>query len=136
MMPPREGPPMESRTSRIGRRQFVAGTAGLGLLAGCGRLPGQSEVRSAANRPRIGCLYGSGLASVVGSRFDDFRQGLSELGYVAGRTIDIEFRSAEGDIARLPGLAAELVGLQVDVLVTGGPVPTQAAKNATTTIPI
>jgi putative ABC transport system substrate-binding protein len=58
------------------------------------------------------------------------------LGYVEGQSVDIEYRTAEGDIGRLPGLAAELAALQVDVFVTGGPVPTEAAKAVTTTIPI
>jgi putative ABC transport system substrate-binding protein len=65
-----------------------------------------------------------------------FRQGLLDLGYVEGRSIIIEWRSAEGKAARLPGLAAELVRLNVDVIVTGGSISTGAAKKATGTIPI
>ncbi len=65
-----------------------------------------------------------------------FRQGLRELGYVEGKNIVIEWRSAEGKIDRLPALAAELVRLKVDVIVTGGPTATRAVKQATTTIPI
>ncbi len=66
-----------------------------------------------------------------------FRQGLNETGYVEGQNLAIESRWAEGRYDRLPGLAAELVGRQVGVMVTsGGPLPAFAAKNATSTIPI
>src|SRR2546427_2997260 len=67
---------------------------------------------------------------------DAFRQGLRELGYVESRNIVIEYRSAEGRNDRLPELAAELVRLKVDVLVTTGPAAVRAAKQATSTIPI
>src|SRR5437764_1207323 len=62
MMPPRKGPPMERRGNRLSRRGFVAGAggAGLGLLAGCGRLPGQAEAPPAAARvSRLGFLSGN-----------------------------------------------------------------------------
>jgi putative ABC transport system substrate-binding protein len=65
-----------------------------------------------------------------------FRQGLDELGYVDGRDVVIETRWAEGRIDRLPALAAELVGLRVDILVGVGAVVARAAASATTTIPI
>ncbi len=65
-----------------------------------------------------------------------FRQGLRELGYVEGQNIAIEHRAAEWHYERLPGLAAELVRLKVDVIVAASPPATQAAKQATTTIPI
>src|SRR5207244_8119586 len=65
-----------------------------------------------------------------------FRQGLGELGYVDGRDVIIETRWAEGRIEQLPALAAELVGLNVDVIVGVGAVVVRAAKSATTTIPI
>ncbi len=70
------------------------------------------------------------------ARTEAFRQGLRELGYVEGKNIVIEWRSAEGKLDRLPALAAELVRLKVDVIVTGGPTATRAAKEATSTIPI
>jgi len=69
-------------------------------------------------------------------RTEPLRQGLRELGYVEGKTIVIEWRSAEGKLDRLPALAAELVRLKVDVIVTSGPLPTRVTKDATSTIPI
>jgi ABC-type uncharacterized transport system substrate-binding protein len=85
--------------------------------------------------PRIGYLAGN-LPYTPTPRIDVFRQGLRELGYVEGKNIVIEWRFAEDKADRLAGLAAELVRLKVEVIVTGGPWPTRAAKEATTTIPI
>jgi len=65
-----------------------------------------------------------------------FRQGLAELGYVAGQNITIEYRYAEGQFERLPDLAAALVGLDVDLIVAGGTHAIRAAKHATRVIPI
>src|SRR5713226_8477746 len=65
-----------------------------------------------------------------------FRQGLRDLGYVDGETLMIEYRSAEGQLERLPELAAELVRLKVDVIVAGGTRATRAAMAATRAIPI
>src|SRR5215469_8302941 len=65
-----------------------------------------------------------------------FRGALSQLGYVDGRNVAIEYRSGEGHIERFPKLAGELIGLKVDILVTRGTPATIAAKNATSTIPI
>jgi ABC-type uncharacterized transport system substrate-binding protein len=84
---------------------------------------------------RIGWLGGAS-ASAVAVRVDAFRQGLRELGYLEGKNIVIELRSAEARTDQLPILAAELVRLKVDVIVTGGPLPTRSAKEATSTIPI
>ena len=67
---------------------------------------------------------------------DAFRQGLRDLGYVEGQTIAIEYRWAGYSSARLPLLAAELVQLKVDVIVTQGELATRAVKEATSTIPI
>ena len=84
---------------------------------------------------RIGFL-GASSAVALAARIEAFRQGLRALGYVEGKNIVIEWRSAEGNLDRLPGLAAELVRLKVDVIVTTGPAPTRPAKEATSTIPI
>ena len=67
---------------------------------------------------------------------DAFLQGMRELGYVEGKNLVIEWRFAEGKLERLPGLAAELVRLKVDVMVAGGSPAISAAQKATTTIPI
>ena len=72
----------------------------------------------------------------ISARAEAFRQGLRELGYVEGKNIVIEYRYAEGKLDRLSELAAELVRLKVDVIITAAPPPTRAAKEATVTIPI
>ena len=83
--------------------------------------------------PRIGYLMTRSLDPV---RTEALRQGLRELGYVEGKTIVIEWRSAEGKLDHVSALVAELVRLNVDVIVTAGPVPTRVSKDATSTIPI
>jgi ABC-type uncharacterized transport system substrate-binding protein len=85
--------------------------------------------------PRIGYLTGA-TPDGQSARIEAFRQGLRELGYVEGKNIVIEYRYAELKPGRLPELAAELVRLKVDVIVTGGGGITRAAKEATNTIPI
>jgi putative ABC transport system substrate-binding protein len=85
--------------------------------------------------PRIGYLTGSS-PSAHAARIEAFRQGLRELGCVEGKNIVIEYRYAEGKLGRYPELAAELVRLKVEVIVTGGPAVTRAVKEATATIPI
>jgi putative tryptophan/tyrosine transport system substrate-binding protein len=94
---------------------------------------------TAAQQPtkiaRIGYL--SSTSSSAGSaRIEAFRQGLRELGYVEGKNILIEWRYAEGKLDRLPALAAELVHLKVDIIVSASPPVTGAVKDATITIPI
>jgi putative ABC transport system substrate-binding protein len=94
-----------------------------------------AQAQQPAKVPRIGYLSGSYL-SAVAFRTDAFRQGLRELGYVEGKNIVIEWRSAEGKADRGPALAAELVRLKVDIIVTDGPGSTRFAKEATNMIPI
>jgi putative tryptophan/tyrosine transport system substrate-binding protein len=85
--------------------------------------------------PRIGYLSPNSSPTNP-ARIEAFRRGLRELGHVEGKNIFIEYRYAEDKLDRLPSLAAELVRLKVDVIVTSSPSPTRAAKEATVTIPI
>ncbi len=85
--------------------------------------------------PRIGFL-GATSPSANPARIEAFRQGLRELGYVEGKNIVIEWRHHEGKLDRLPALAAELVRLKVDIIITVGAPAARAAKEATVTIPI
>src|SRR5262245_7235611 len=94
-----------------------------------------AEAQQLNKVPRIGYLAASSL-SVSPARIKAFQQGLRELGYVEGKNIIIEWRSAEGKLDRVRALAAELVRLKVEVIVSGGPQTTRVAKEATTTIPI
>jgi len=103
----------------------------LALLAA----PLSAHAQQTGKVPRIGFL-GASSESDLGARFEAFRQKLRDLGYVEGKTLIIELRWAEGHYDRLPALAAELVGLPVDLLVTHGTPGSRAAKRATTTIPI
>ena len=84
---------------------------------------------------RIG-LLAAGEASAVAGRIDAFRQGLRERGYEEGKNIIIEYRYGEGKLDRTQALAAELIRLKLDVIVTAGPADTRVAKQATTTVPI
>jgi putative ABC transport system substrate-binding protein len=127
--------------SRLKRRIFLrdaawlaASAAGLTLLSSaCGLLPSQTPARV----PRIGFL-GAQDRETMADRVDAFLQGLRDLGYVEGQTIAIEWRfSPEGSANQFAEMAAELVRLQVDVIVAdGSTVAAQAAKQATSTIPI
>jgi putative ABC transport system substrate-binding protein len=93
------------------------------------------EAQQPKKVPRIGYLTTVSL-SAISARIEAFRQGLRELGYIEGENIVIERRFAEGKLDRLPELAAELVRLKIDIIVTTGPGPTRAAKEATSMIPI
>jgi len=85
---------------------------------------------------RIGVLLAGSPSPGPSPTFEAFRQALRDLGYVEGQNIAFEYRYADSTRNRLPDLAAELVRLPVDVMVTGGIEPTLAAKAATSTIPI
>src|SRR5205085_9668346 len=113
------------------RRELIAGAT---ATAAVGR-PLRAQQRA---MPLIGVL---GLTTPtidsVAANIAAFREGLREIGYIEGQNVRIEFRWAERQPERLPGMAADLVGQKVDVIVTeGGDATTLAAKNATATIPI
>src|SRR6478736_4369632 len=111
------------------RREFI-------LLTGSAALCSFSaHAQQAGKVPRIGYL-GVTSPSDRPPLLDTFRQGLRELGWIEGQNIVIDYRFAEGRLDRLPDLAAELVRLKVDVIVSLGTQGVTAAKNATKTIPI
>src|SRR5450432_3603362 len=112
------------------RRTFIGGIAG-GLLA----------APLAARAQQVGKVYRVGILEAIpatqnAANLDALRKGLRDLGYVEGRNLVIEYRSADGRAERFPDLASELVGLKVDLIVTRGTPAAKAAKNATGTIPV
>jgi putative ABC transport system substrate-binding protein len=114
------------------RRKFVTL---LGSVATAATWPLVARAQHSA-MPVVGYLSPAGLASVE-HLLALFRQTLAEAGYVEGRNVTFEYRSAEGQYDRLPAMAAELVQRRVAVIVaSGGSAPAVAAKAATTTIPI
>jgi putative ABC transport system substrate-binding protein len=118
----------------ISRRRFTTGVVIALTPLGSTASAQEYKAQQAAKVPRIGYLA---AAMSTNPHFPEaFRQGLRDLGYVESRNILIEYRSAEGQLERLPDLAVELVRLKVDVLVSEGTPPTLAAKQATKTIPI
>src|SRR4029434_2128402 len=110
----------------IDRRIFLAATGAMLLAA-----PRTTSGQSGARVPRVGSL-----ATGAGTGTNTLSEGLRALGYVEGRTIVLELRYAEGHVDRLPILAAELVQLNVDVIVAWGVEPVEAARTATSRIPI
>ena len=113
------------------RREFITL---LGGAAAAWPLAARAQQRSRV--PKIGYLSPVSAASGFLARDEMFRQGLRELGYVDGTNIVIEYRFADGQFDRLPALAAELVQLKVDVIVTAVTQASLAARDATKTIPI
>ncbi len=113
------------RTIRAMATMILAFTLGSTPLVG--------EAQQVAKTPRVGLLR---PGSPPDPYVDAFRRGLQDLGYVEPQTISLEYRWAEGRSARLPRLAAELVQLKVDVIVTQGEEAARAVKEATSTIPI
>jgi putative ABC transport system substrate-binding protein len=112
------------------RRTFTGAVGASLCLAPLGARP-----QSIARVHRIGFL-GSTSATAFASRVEALRAGLRDLGYVEGRNIVIEFRWADGDVGVLPRLAADLVHLDVDVLVVHSNAGAKVARQATSTIPI
>jgi putative ABC transport system substrate-binding protein len=105
------------------------------LVLGLGVAPLTAAAPPPNTVHRIGCLWNAS-PSLTHHLLEAFRHGLHERGYVEGKHFTIESRYAEGNPERLPGLAAELVSLQVAVIVTSGSQAIQAVKHATSTIPI
>ena len=97
--------------------------------------PLTGEAQQVAKANRIGYLW-PGDRSSSAPLSEAFLQGLRELGHVEGRNINIEWRFAHGKVDRLPALVAELISLKVDLIIAVSPEPVQAAKTATTTVPI
>jgi putative ABC transport system substrate-binding protein len=117
-------------------RKFMGVKIGvLALSAVLFALCPSASAQEPTKMPRIGLLVAVS-PSAAAARIETFRQGLRELGYIEGKNIVIESRYAEGKLDRLPVLAAELVRLRVDIIVTAGGQATRAAKQATSTIPI
>jgi putative tryptophan/tyrosine transport system substrate-binding protein len=116
------------RSRPSNRRRFLVWTGV--LLAGS-----RSAFAQPARTTRVGVLAVPSAAAFAG-RTDALRAGLRDFGYVEGRNLLIEFRSGEGRFERMPAMAAELVRLNVDVIVTAGTPAIRAAKAATQKIPI
>ena len=114
---------------RSTRRAFLI-ALGASALAAPFKLRAQQPTRI----PTIGLLVGVSRSAHL-AHTEAFRQGLRELGYVEGKNVIIEYRYAGGELERTPSLAAELVRLKVNVIMTQGP-GAEAAKNATRTVPI
>lgn len=116
---------------RVNRRDAVIALVALGAAAG-------SRASSAQQRGkvwRVGFLS-LGSASLNSPNSDAFLKGMRDLGYIEGKNLVVEWRFADGSFERLPGLAAELVQLKVDVIVAVASAAIGAAQKATTTIPI
>src|SRR5258706_4916710 len=110
------------------RREFI------GLLGGAAAVRPLAAYAQQPKMPTVGALV---IGNINPEQFwREFRQGLRDLGYVEGQNIRFEFRSAEGHLDRLPELAAELVRLKIDIIVTWFTPTALAAKQATLEIPI
>src|SRR5689334_8075256 len=107
----------------------------LALCALLVALCASARAQQPAKIPRIGFQLDAPAATAT-ARIEGFRQGLRELGYIEGKNIAVEYRSAEGNPERRHEIAAEWLRLKVDVIVSAGPTVTRALREATTTIPI
>src|SRR5438270_7957017 len=107
---------------QLKRRELIT------LLGGAVAWPLAAGAQQSHNVPRIGVLL-PGTPTSFTPRTKAFVEGLQDLGYVEGRTVAFEWKWGQDRVDRLPILAAELVGSQVDVIVTGGTPATKAVKN-------
>jgi putative ABC transport system substrate-binding protein len=114
----------------IARREFITLVGGAAIA-----WPLVARAQQAGMTHRIGFLGGADPIGYA-AQLEALRLGLQDHGYVVGRNVEIEYRWAEGSYERLPALAAELVALRVDLIITQGTPAAVAAKQATTTIPI
>jgi putative ABC transport system substrate-binding protein len=111
------------------RREFIT------LLGGTAAWPLAARAQPTAKVWRVGMLDTT-AATLNAANLDAFKQALRQLGYVEGQNLIVEYRSSDGHIERFPQLAAELVRLNVDIIITRGTPAALAAKEATATIPI
>ena len=126
-------PSLNNRKSKIQNLRWL----GLSVFAFVLVVAGATaQAQQPTNIPRIGYVSGSGNPKTPGPQVEGFRQGLRDLGYIEGKNIQIEYRYVERGLDRVPGLVAELVQLNVDVIVATFTVATRAAKQATKSIPI
>jgi putative ABC transport system substrate-binding protein len=123
----------DNRKSKIENRKLV-GIVALVVTFAMGVVEVWAQQQTKV--PRIGFVSASGDPNTPGPLVEAFRQTLRDLGYIEGKNILVEYRYAEGDYDRVPGLIAELVRLKVDVLVATFSAAIRAAKQATKTIPI
>jgi putative ABC transport system substrate-binding protein len=114
----------------IGRREFIVGLGGALFVR-----PLAVRAQQAEKIAKIGVLFPGGSPPAA-PRMESFRNGLRQRGYVEGQNIAIELRYAERGLQQLPDLAAELVGLKVDVITTFGDLATKVAQQATSITPI
>ena len=118
----------------VSRRAFVSSLAALAASLAIVFKPQSADAQQPASPRRIGVLLV--LLSPESKEAQAFRQGLRDAGYAEGRDVVIEWRSANGDFARVPALAADLVQRRADVIVADTTLATQAVMHATSTIPI
>jgi putative tryptophan/tyrosine transport system substrate-binding protein len=111
------------------RREFLAMACGLATQ------PIVARAQTTAGGPLIGVLTPQSAASAV-RQYNALRAALRDLGHVEGRNLRLTFRNADGDLSKLPALAAELVGLKPDLIIAGSTPATLAVRDATRTIPV
>jgi putative ABC transport system substrate-binding protein len=119
---------LSDKGGSVKRREFIAGLAGAVALPVAAR--GQQS-----SMPVVGFLSSISEAATIKHQVQ-FRRGLRETGFVPGQNVVVEYRWAEGQYDRLPGMAADLVRRKVDLIAAQGPPAAIAARTATTTIPI